>query len=171
MGKSTLVSGAQDHAGGLACLECLLPAVHTSTNGHRVSGLESRIAALVSKDRCRVIWKNRETRKSSRRRPCGYQRPRVQCCSSRRDKTPSWVWLSSLQAAHRVRCGVCAADQVHYYCRPSASPCPLASPLRLSLSMQSAAVRSFALSLTTAISPRTTRTDPSDRYFAWPPTL
>jgi len=43
--------------------------MHISTNGHRVSGLESRIPATVSKDRCRAIWKNRETQKSSRRSP------------------------------------------------------------------------------------------------------
>jgi hypothetical protein len=91
------------------------------------------------KDRCRAIWKNRETRKSSRRRQCGYQCPLAQCCSSRPDKTLSWVCSSSLQAARGARCEVHAADQTHYCCRPSALPCLLASPLRPSLSVHSAA--------------------------------
>jgi hypothetical protein len=101
--------------------------VHTSTNGHRILGLGSRIAGLVSKGRCRAIWKNREKRKSSRRKSCDYRCRLAQCCSSRRDKTPSWVCLSRLQVARRVRCGVYAARQVHYCYRPSALTCPLPS--------------------------------------------
>jgi hypothetical protein len=31
--------------------------LHISTIGHRVSGLESRISAVVSKDHCPAIWK------------------------------------------------------------------------------------------------------------------
>jgi hypothetical protein len=44
--------------------------VHIGTTGHRVSDQQSRVPALVSTDHSRAIWKNRETRKSSRRRPC-----------------------------------------------------------------------------------------------------
>jgi len=107
----------------------MLPAsgVHISTNGHRASGLETRVRALVWKDRYRATWKNRETRQSSRCRPCGCQCPLAQCCSSHPDKTLSWVWLSRLQAARRARSGVRAADRRRYCCRLSASLGPLAS--------------------------------------------
>ena len=62
--------------------------------------------------------------------------------------------MGLIEQARRARCGVRAADRVHYCYRPSALPCPLASPLRPSLSLHSAAVRFFAISLTTAILPR-----------------
>jgi hypothetical protein len=47
----------------------MLPAseVRIGTNGHPLSGPESQIRVSASKDRCRVIWKIRETQKSSRR--------------------------------------------------------------------------------------------------------
>jgi len=62
---------------------------HISTSGHPVSDLESQIPVAVPKDRCRAIWKIRETPKSSRRRPYGCRHPLARCCSSRPDKTLS----------------------------------------------------------------------------------
>jgi hypothetical protein len=54
--------------------------------------------------------------------------------------------LSRLQVARRIRCGVYAARQVHYCCRPSALPCPLV-PLRPSLSLHSAIVSRFEVKI------------------------
>src|SRR5262249_9398163 len=98
--------------------------MHINTNGRRASGLENRVPALVSKDRCRATWKNRETRRSSRRRPCGSQCPLVQCCSTRPDKTQSWGLRSKHRAARQARCGVRRAHRLYCHCRPSALPAP-----------------------------------------------
>jgi hypothetical protein len=86
---------------GVPGLPRRLPATgaHISTSDRRVLGPESRVPALGSKDRCRAILKNRETRRSSPRRPCGCRYPLVRCCSSRLDKTLSWVSSSTFRAA------------------------------------------------------------------------
>jgi len=98
--------------------------MHINTNGRRASGLENRVPAWVSKDRCRATWKSRETRQSSRRRPCGYQRPLVQYCSTRPDKTPSWGLWSKHRAARQARCGVRRAHHFYCHCRLSALRAP-----------------------------------------------
>ena len=81
-----------------------LPATgaHTSTTDHPVSTLESQVPALESKDRCRAILKNQGTRRSLPHRLCGCQYPLVRCCSSHRDKTPSWGVTIAKFSGHAV---------------------------------------------------------------------
>jgi hypothetical protein len=104
----------------------MLPAngAHTSTNGHRASGPESRVPASASRDHCRSIWKNRETPQSSQRKRCGYQNLLALYCSSRPGKIPLSGLSSRFRAAPQTRCGARAAHPLRHRCHPSASPFP-----------------------------------------------
>jgi Response regulator receiver domain len=92
----------------------------------KLRGRESRIPALASKDRCRGIWKTRETWRSRQRRPCGYLCPLARCRSSRLERIPSWGSSSRVRAGHRARYGVRSGDRHHVHYRPSALPSPRA---------------------------------------------
>jgi hypothetical protein len=108
------VRGAQDHTGGLVCFECFLPSGRTQTPA--IAGLKARkqVPARGSKDRCRAILKNRETRLSSRRRPCDCQHLLARYCSSRPDESRSWAASSRFRAARQARYVRSTGDQLHY---------------------------------------------------------
>ena len=76
---------------------------HTNTSDRRVSGPENQVPARGSKDRCRAILKNRETRPSSRCRPYDCQHLLAQYCSSCPDESRSWAASSRFRAACQAR--------------------------------------------------------------------
>src|SRR5262249_24543530 len=90
--------------------------VHISTSDLQVSGRGSPIQAQASKDHCPAILKSRETQQSSQRKLCDCQYLLAPCCSSRPDKTLSWVSSSTFRVARRARYRPSAGDRPHCPC-------------------------------------------------------
>lgn len=132
-----------------------LPATgaHTSTTDHPVSTLESQVPALESKDRCRAILKNQGTRRSLPHRLCGCQYPLVRCCSSHRDKTPSWVSSSTLRVVRRARYKPSAGDRSFRSCRHAALSSPPALQIAVIVPYGFGDVRVATLALFTFTTP------------------
>src|SRR5262249_7225614 len=132
--------------GALGLLRAL-PAsgARTSTNDRRASGPENQVPVPVSKGRCRAILKNRETRLSSRRRPCDCQHLLAPYCSSRPEETLSWAASSRFRAARQARCVRSTGDQLRYpYCLATLSfPAPQALSLKKSSTLSARAGRKF----------------------------
>jgi hypothetical protein len=59
-------------------------------------------------------FENRETRLSSRRRPCDCQHLLARYCSSRPDESRSWAASSRFRAARQARYVRSTGDQLHY---------------------------------------------------------
>src|SRR5258708_2349853 len=119
------MSGAQDHAGRLARLECFLPT--RSTEAPTVAGFQA--AKTEFRHRCRKIvaagfgkLEKRGGHDGADRVATDVLSPSVAAAVSKEPRH----WAYRLRAAHRARYRVCPADRLHYRCRPSALPSPRA---------------------------------------------